>query len=97
MPHPITQIAISLAPYAADLLTKIVGYKKDAKSNNNIEERLGRLEDYEVQQAKLVKELAEKVEQLQNRYKRLYSAFVFVILFAAALVVGSIFLYFTAA
>lgn len=67
MPHPIANIAISLAPVAADLFGKVINIKKDAGEKKDTETRLEQLENYEVEQAKLLEELTLKVDYLQQR------------------------------
>ena len=69
MPLPFANIALSLAPIAADLATRMFNIKKEAKSKKDLEERLSKLENYEVEQAKLIADLVVKVEQLQKKQK----------------------------
>ena len=71
MPLPLANLALSLAPLAADLVGKIVGMKKDANSKKDVELRLEKLENYEVEQARLIQELTLKVEFLQKSQKKL--------------------------
>jgi hypothetical protein len=80
----LASIAISLAPLAADLAGKILNMKKDGKSEKNLQERIEKIENYEIEQAKLIKKLTHKVEYLQVQQKKLkrmaIAAFIFGIL-----------------
>ncbi|MGK7389233.1 MAG: hypothetical protein ACNS60_02745 [Candidatus Cyclobacteriaceae bacterium M2_1C_046] len=71
MPHPLANIAISLAPVAADLFGKVVNIKKEAGEKKDISTRVEQLENYEVEQAKLLEELTLKVDYLQQRNRTL--------------------------
>lgn len=74
-------IALSLAPLAADMVGKILHMKKEGKSEKNLQERIKKLENYEVEQAKLIKKLINKVEYLQVQQKKIkrmaMAAFIF--------------------
>ena len=71
MPHPLANIAISLAPMAADLVGKVLNLKKEAGEKNDISDRVEKLENYEVEQAKLLEELTLKVDYLMQKNRSL--------------------------
>lgn len=71
MSHPIANIAISLAPIAADLFGKVVNIKKEAGQKKDLADRVEQLENYEVEQAKLLEELSLKVDYLQQKNRTL--------------------------
>lgn len=71
MPHPLANIAISLAPMAADLVGKVLNIKKEASEKNDLSSRVEKLENYEVEQAKLLEELTLKVDYLMQKNRSL--------------------------
>lgn len=71
MPHPLASIAISLAPFAAELVGKVLNMKTEGKSKKDLQERISKIENYEIEQAKLIKKLTHKVEYLQVQQKKL--------------------------
>lgn len=71
MAHPIANIALSLAPMAADMVGKILNLKKEANEKSDLDERVEKLENYEVEQAKLMEELSLKVDYLYRKNRTL--------------------------
>lgn len=95
MPHPIANIAISLAPMAADLLGKVIKIKKESPEKKDIESRVEQLENYEVEQAKLLEDLSLKVDYLQHRNRTLSWVAGIAIWLGIISFIGMIILFFT--
>lgn len=91
----LASIALSLAPLAADMVGKIINMKKEGKSEKGLKERIDKLENYEVEQAKLIKKLINKVEYLQVQQKRsrrlAMTAFIFALL-SLLILLGALFM-----
>lgn len=88
-------IALNLAPLAADMVGKILNMKKEGKAKNDLQARIEKLENYEVEQANLINKLIHKVEYLQVRQRKLQTLVIAAIVFSLVSLIFAAVIFFT--